>query len=1190
MVDFSKSRDFMLNSLISEVFGPELIMEPEGKGIDVSKDLQFSKDEINNISNPYYDVVNKQEILTSETPLNKYGCGVLYPVNHNETSDNEIKNNDQIDNFAIPNEADDHNPVSANAIKELNNIQSRKGSPGENSDIEFDLSGANTRFQSCLGISFFCKLEDNHKIVVESPDQPCGIYSKKDIYVEGKKESSKSWYVRNDYIFKYEFNASEINNIKERNYSKLEKYYNSSNNLNLDIKLLVRPIGEYKLITATLINKTDNDNPINEKCLFQSGFKVKIIDSNSVEQNNFYPYPKSDYEKLLIDEEEKVLDLIYRNNQTFAIGHGCAANWPNTNENCAYIEATCLPIYDSPNITPDIKIKNKKEELKTPMKILAGLENSNWEELLTNITSSYNEWINDRKNEIKLLAEEYKKAAEDNLKKCETALNRMNDGIEFIKNDHNALKAFQLTNEAILTQQIRSSIPKRQAYWDDEKHTVYFPDEYKEPDINLTSERKGNWRPFQIAFLLSSLKSSVDIKDEYRNDVELIFFPTGGGKTEAYLALSAFTSFYRRLINKDDDGVQVIMRYTLRLLTAQQFTRAASLICAMEKIREREINILGEKRFSIGVWLGQASTPNRNKGTDTNPGAINYYTWLMTGNNKKAVYNFLITKCPWCSSEIGQVSNKEKKYNFNKRSAPKVIGLHRNNNCVEFLCRNRDCTFNSTLPIYVVDEDVYEKRPTILIGTVDKFAQLTWEPKSKLLFGLNEDGERINSPPSLILQDELHLITGPLGSMCGLYEVVIEELCTENRNNEAIKPKIICSTATIRSYERQVKDLYNRNQVRLFPPLGLDIADNFFASYKKEEDSEKYKNPKKYIGLLTPNYKSQQTAQVRIYSRLLYSVTKLKKEDQDPWFTLMNFFGSLRELGNTTTLFQVDIKERIKDLRKRYGDDYKNIRTINNVLELTSRISSEKIPNSIDKLEISVDPDKKNYPIDICLASNIIEVGIDIDRLSLLTILGQPKTTSSYIQVSGRIGRNWQERPGIVCTLYGYMRPRDKSHFEKFKSYHQKLYAQVEPMSVTPFAYPVLKRALHGILVAYVRSFGNKNITMTPTPVPENLIIDFYEIIKSRIENIDNNEKINFEKIFSKILNEWKIWEHDNYKKEYGESSEGLMYQAGSYIDKEFDSYSWETPNTMRNIDKECIANITTQYMTQNDRELEDNG
>ncbi len=1187
MNDFSQSRDYILKSLVSEVFGPEVILEPDGKGIDTSKEIQFSSEDVKNISNPHYDIINKQEIITAETPLNKYGCGVLYPTNHNENIDKEIKDTDQIDNFSIPNEDDNQNTISAQAIKDLNKIQSRKSSLGEGSDIEFDLSGANTRYQSCLGISFFCKLDEGDKVIIENPDQPCGIYTKKNIYVDEKKDPSKSWYVREDLFFKYEFDASEINKIDDRNYCKISASFISSEKLSLDIKILIRPMGQYRLITATIINKTDNDNAINEQCLFQSGFKVKIISSNNEDKSNFYPYPKSDFEKQLIDKEEKVLDLIYRNNQTFAIGHGCAANWPRAHETSSCIEATCLPIFDSPNITPDIKVDNQKE-LKTPMKVLAGLTDDNWELLLTNITQSYEKWIADRKKEIELLGDEYQDAAKENINKCEIALERMMQGISFIKNDKKALKAFQLTNEAILTQQLRSSIPKRQAYWDDEKHTVFFPDEYIEPDLNAVSKRKGNWRPFQIAFLLCSLKSSVDEEDNSREDVELIFFPTGGGKTEAYLALSAFTSFYRRLSDPENDGVQVIMRYTLRLLTAQQFTRAASLICAMEKIREREVGFLGEKRFSIGVWLGQASTPNRNNGTDTNPGAINYYKWLMTGNSKKAVYNFLITKCPWCSAEIGQVSNKEKKFNFHKRNAPKIIGLRSKDERVVFRCGNRECTFNSNLPIYVVDQDLYDYRPTIVIGTVDKFAQLTWEPKSKLLFGLNEDGERINSPPSLILQDELHLITGPLGSMCGLYEVIVEELCTEKRFNKNTKPKIICSTATIRSYERQVKDLYNRNNVRLFPPLGLDIADNFFAIYKKEENSDEFKNPKKYIGLLTPNYKSQQTAQVRIYSRLLYSVTKLKKEDQDPWYTLMNFFGSLRELGNTTTLIQVDIKERIKDLRKRYGDDYKDMRTINNVLELTSRISSEKIPSSIDKLEISVDPDKKNYPIDICLASNIIEVGIDIDRLSLLTILGQPKTTSSYIQVSGRIGRNWQERPGIVCTLYGYMRPRDKSHFEKFKSYHQKLYAQVEPMSVTPFASPVLTRALHGILVAYVRSFGNKNITNNPTPFPENLINQFYEILKTRIENIDENEQKNFQKIFDKICNEWKIWEHDSYKKEFGETSEGLMHQAGSYIDKEFDNYSWETPNTMRNIDKECIANITTQYMSH--REAEDNG
>ena len=280
---------------------------------------------------------------------------------------------------------------------------------------------------------------------------------------------------------------------------------------------------------------------------------------------------------------------------------------------------------------------------------------------------------------------------------------------------------------------------------------------------------------------------------------------------------------------------------------------------------------------------------------------------------------------------------------------------------------------------------------------------------------------------------------------------------------------------------------------------------------------------------------------------------------------------------------------QIDRLIKRYNDDPKKFSKIDNILELTSRVKSEEIPLAIDKLEtkISTSDKEKTYPVDICLASNIIEVGIDIDRLSLLTILGQPKTTSSYIQVSGRIGRNWIERPGLVCTLYGFRRPRDKSHFEKFTSYHQRLYAQVEPMSVTPFARPVLERALHGILVAYVRCLGDIDISERPREFPTDLVNNFTEIIRNRIKEIDTDELLSFERLIKKCSEEWKRWDHDRYtSRGTTETDIGLMYPAGTYVSPDQRDASWPTPNSMRQVDMECNASITNLYRATNEENI----
>ena len=205
------------------------------------------------------------------------------------------------------------------------------------------------------------------------------------------------------------------------------------------------------------------------------------------------------------------------------------------------------------------------------------------------------------------------------------------------------------------------------------------------------------------------------------------------------------------------------------------------------------------------------------------------------------------------------------------------------------------------------------------------------------------------------------------------------------------------------------------------------------------------------------------------------------------------FFGSLRELGTTISLIQLDIVDRLKLLGRRYQDDKTKIRRLgghlNSIMELTSRKSSDEVASAIDELSAIRDENTASnntnpQPVDLCLASNVIEVGVDVPRLSLLTILGQPKTTSQYIQVSGRIGRNWQDRPGLVVILYGHTRPRDKSHLKKFRTYHDRLYAQVEPMSVTPYSPPVIDKALHAALIGYIRMYGNAELILSQNLFP----------------------------------------------------------------------------------------------------------
>ncbi|MFC1770052.1 helicase-related protein, partial [Nitrospirota bacterium] len=561
-------------------------------------------------------------------------------------------------------------------------------------------------------------------------------------------------------------------------------------------------------------------------------------------------------------------------------------------------------------------------------------------------------------------------------------------------------------------------------------------------------------------------------------------------------------------------------------------------------------------------WLGGSVTPNYRQDAKISLRDIT--------RDRNAENKFVLDKCPWCGGQLGPVAWP--------KGTPKQfripIGYKSKNKTVVFECYDAKCPFSKGIPIYVIDEDIYEARPSLIIGTVDKFAMLAWKPEARSLFGINDAGSRDVTPPSLIIQDELHLISGPLGSMVGLYETVIEELCTDRREGKEIKPKIICSTATIRKYKEQVKALYCRTKVSLFPPPGISVDDSFFSKYAKDGNGHNLPG-RMYVGIYAPGLGSLQTTQVRTFTSLLQAPMKLDEDYQDPWWTLIAFFNSLRELGTTLSLLQSDIPDRFKVIKNRFGLDHSGIRKLYDIRELTSRLRSDEIPKSISNLEVQ--KTKGNYPVDICLTSSIMEVGIDIDRLSLMVVVGQPKSTSQYIQVTGRVGRKWNERPGLVATIYTASKPRDRSHFEKFRSYHDKLYAEVEPTSVTPFSPPALDRALHAVLIAYIRQFASIDAIKTPYPIPEEFINKFMCLMKSRLAIIAPEELPNLARIFDKRIDEWKRWKRLRWQGDIGEDAP-LMVRAGEYIQPGFKDVVWETPMSVRSVDSECQVQITNLY------------
>ena len=560
----------------------------------------------------------------------------------------------------------------------------------------------------------------------------------------------------------------------------------------------------------------------------------------------------------------------------------------------------------------------------------------------------------------------------------------------------------------------------------------------------------------------------------------------------------------------------------------------------------------------IGVWLGSDQTPNSLKQSK------NDFDELMRGNSQ--TNKFLLLKCPYCGTQMGPLKNDRRSGKSN------VAGYYYQSSRFFYRCNDIQCPFgtiNSELPVIVIDEQIYELRPDLVIGTVDKFAQIAWNDKTRGLFGLNEFGDRAFSPPNLIIQDELHLISGPLGSMAGLYEVVVQDLCTDKRKSKPIRPKIVASTATVARFQTQILSLFGRDRSLVFPPPVLDSKDSFFS---RIETIDGLQAPgRMYLGIFAPGYSSYQTIQVRVGTSLIQAPMRLPDVDRDPYWTGLWFFNSIRELGNTQTLIQSDMHDYSYSLHLRDQRKKRRFVNSNSVLELTSRMKSDEVPAAIDQLEKSLGGNNKNV-LDICLASNIIEVGIDIDRLGLLVIAGQPKSTSQYIQVSGRVGRDWKKAPGLVVTIYSPLKPRDRSHFERFRSYHQKLYHYVEATSVTPYSDPVLERALHAILVTHVKMNGNAS--SGPLPYPASEIEEAKKTILEAVRRNGLDQLGVVEDWLDRRVDEWNVWEKTKWTDRDGDTRQALMRSADVQLEANESPLFWKTPNSLRNVDAECPLEI----------------
>lgn len=608
------------------------------------------------------------------------------------------------------------------------------------------------------------------------------------------------------------------------------------------------------------------------------------------------------------------------------------------------------------------------------------------------------------------------------------------------------------------------------------------------PDISLafqlTNEtfRRGRnrfWRLFQLVFIVGQIPGAASLltgtDGEERRFVDIVFFPTGGGKTEAYLATVVFNCFLDRLRGKTA-GITAWIRFPLRLLTLQQTQRVTDAIAIAELVRQEsgDPRLKESDPFAVGYFVGQDGSPNE----VADPAALGRFgtrfaaTWSQARDRGARQAWKRIARCPACRTRTIAVDFDESTIRLSHR------------------CTNSDCPFpGGTLPVYVVDNEIYRYLPSVLVGTIDKLAGVGNNRKASMLFGkvegsctrhgyyfrrctqsgcrnaqLLEPGVPAGlSGPSVFVQDELHLLREGLGTFDGHYETFVQEMSARFGNPPI---KILASSATIEAFARQVQHLFGRPPefARVFPGPGPTLQESFYAR------TEAYPQ-RLFVGVL-PHNKTIFNATLELlelFHRVIAELAVLRTGSPNPfggrvapgsdtwrllldgYTTSLTYFLNKRELDSIRTDIEGDINPNLR------SDGIEPVE----VFELTGGVGTDDVERVLARLEQPKPLGDKQA--DAVLATSMVSHGVDIERLNMMLFYGMPRQTAEYIQASSRVGR---QRCGVVFVALHPARERDQSHYQYFHKYHEFLGQLVEPVAINRWAKFAMGRTMPGLFMA----------------------------------------------------------------------------------------------------------------------------
>ncbi len=854
--------------------------------------------------------------------------------------------------------------------------------------------------------------------------------------------------------------------------------YNALPNWEFQVYSTLDEYDNYKEVLVQFINNTN-------KIAVEGSYETAVFNGGIIVKSNqkFIPYNFDDFKHY------------YADNPTLpAIGNNCTVV-----ENGFVLETETVPIYEQKRVVTIDKYNKYVEFEKLINDPIPNLETIS-KEMETKLN-----FYNNEKNKIissRMFDDDYITEFSKEIDSFKFEINRFKVGIELIKNKPNDVKkAFILMNKTF-----------------------------------ALNKKYVGWRLFQIVFIVSEIADIIfseykgtpgfeDVKNDI-DSVDLIYFPTGGGKTETFLGCVIFAAFFDRLKGKED-GVTSIIKYPLRLLAAQQLDRILKLTINANIIKQ-ENDIPGDI-FTVGFFTGSNNTPNYIEEKDRQQ---------IDGSSQEERNKLYrqIDYCPLCES-------------LNKRSEMNVY-FDDVTWRLKHKCSNTECGFEA--PISIIDDEIYRFVPTFIISTIDKMANIGTSSGFKSILGqvkakcpqhgylsysnrckinhcsceIQNDINRYDPVPTLFIQDELHLVNSSLGTFDSHYESLITYICSSLVSSTDRKTiKFIGATATIQNYINHIRGLYNKD-AKMFPTSVR--KSNFYSTIDEDDICRIIIGASLYGGSITYS-----VHQIVTLMRIIIANWLDNPESKINYLKSKGFTGDENDLKNILMYYLITIiynnskndAGNVKATLENIGSNTlkgENVRDFD-IAEISGDVDFKEIKNVMHNVESS---DNKYETYNVIVATSAISHGVDEDCFNQIYFFGMPNQTAEYIQAYSRVGRSYT---GLVFDIFRIVRDRDKSYIKNFYNFHEYKELLIDPVPINRYAKNAIYSTLPGIISAllyqhYVQS--NKAIDVTKKINSNTLSLDILLNDVKKIYDCESRDSKLYEKIIedvvSRIFNAFK--------------------------------------------------------------------